>query len=302
MPQNQPEDPRETPGEKRRLLRVTRFRMQMEWHMLKKHNGTFVLYAILRLIVIAIGVRMFLRRDYEAAALCLLVLTLFLMPSFLERKLNIRLPSTLEKIILLFAFAAEILGEIGLYYVRFAWWDTMLHTLNGFLCAAIGFAMVDILNENPRTKFQLSPLYMAVVAFCFSMTVGVLWEFFEFGMDRLLLVDMQKDTVIHTISSVLLDPDGGNKPVVIQGITEVIVDGQPLGLGGYLDVGLYDTMKDLFVNFIGAVVFSVIGYFYVKSRGKNKFASNFIPVRLDETGEALQPGGQVPAETTVPER
>lgn len=302
MPQNQPEDPRKMPGEKRRLLRVTRLRKQLEWHMLKKHNGTFVLYCLLRLIVIVIGVRMFLRRDYEAAALCLLVLTLFLMPSFLERKLNIRLPSTLEKIILLFAFAAEILGEIGLYYVRFAWWDTMLHTLNGFLCAAIGFAMVDILNENPRTKFQLSPLYMAVVAFCFSMTVGVLWEFFEFGMDRLLLVDMQKDTVIHTISSVLLDPNGGNKPVVIQGITEVIVDGQPLGLGGYLDVGLYDTMKDLFVNFIGAVVFSVIGYFYVKSRGRNRFASNFIPVRLDETGATLQPGGQAPAETTVPER
>lgn len=304
MPQKKPADSPKAPGKKRGSFWVTRLRKQLEQHMLQKHNGTFVLYCVLRLIVIVIGVRMFLRRDYEAAALCLLVLALFLMPSFLERKLHISLPSTLEKIILLFAFAAEILGELGLYYVRFAWWDTMLHTLNGFLCAAIGFAMVDILNENPKAKFQLSPLYMAVAAFCFSMTVGVLWEFFEFGMDRLLLFDMQKDTVVHTISSVLLDPNGGNTPAVIRGITEVVVDGQPLGLGGYLDIGLYDTMKDLFVNFIGAVMFSVIGYFFVKSRGRNKFASNFIPVRIDEAGaEAFQGGRQtLPDDAAAPER
>lgn len=300
MPRKNWQSMKKEPGEKRERFSLTRFRKQIEYHMFQKNNGTFMLYCALRLIVIAIGVRMFLRRDYEAAALCMLVLLLFLMPSFLERKLNIALPSTLERIILLFAFAAEILGEIGLYYVRFAWWDTMLHTLNGFLCAAIGFGMVDVLNENPKAKFQLSPLYMAMVAFCFSMTVGVLWEFFEFGMDRLLLFDMQKDTVVHTISSVMLDPNGGNTPVVISGITEVIVDGQPLGLGGYLDIGLYDTMKDLFVNFIGAVVFSIIGYFFVKSRGRNKFASNFIPVRVDELAEGPAAALPQPEDEAVP--
>ena len=131
---------------------------------------------------------------------------------------------------------------------------------------------------------------MAIVAFCFSMTVGVLWEFFECAMDQLLFLDMQKDTVVNTISTVMLDPTGGNKPQIIRGITDVILvtdQGEiSLGLGGYLDIGLLDTMKDLFVNFIGAVVFSIVGYFYVKGRGKGKFAKNFIPQVLEASAEA----------------
>lgn len=88
---------------------------------------------------------------------------------------------------------------------------------------------------------------------------------------------MQKDTVIQGFSSVLLDPTKSNIPVPVQDITEVLVNGRDLGLGGYLDIGLIDTMNDLFVNFVGAVLFSIIGYFYVKSRGKGKFARRFIP-------------------------
>lgn len=92
---------------------------------------------------------------------------------------------------------------------------------------------------------------------------------------------MQKDAVVNSISSVMLDPSGGNTPVAIRGITDVILvaDGKQisLGLGGWLDIGLLDTMKDLAVNFVGAVIFSVIGYFYIKSRGKAKFAGQFIP-------------------------
>jgi len=262
--------------------KITSFRMQMEKQMQQKHNGTFRLYLLLRALVIVAGVLAFIGRRYEYVGMCVLVLLLFLLPSFLEKELRIELPSTLEKIILLFVFSAEILGEMRQFYIRFAWWDTMLHTLNGFLCAAIGFALVDILNSNPKVKFVLSPFFLAVVAFCFSMTVGVIWEFIEFGMDSLFQFDMQKDTIIHAISSVKLDPAHGNTPYRIGNITQVMVNGQDLGLGGYLDIGLIDTMKDLLVNFVGAVVFSVIGFFYVRSRGKNKFASQFIPVRADE--------------------
>ena len=161
----------------------------------------------------------------------------------------------------------------------------MLHTLNGFLCAAVGFALLDIVNRNEKFKFELSPLYLAIVAFCFSMTIGVLWEFFEYFCDLLLKTDMQKDTVIHFISSTYIDATASNKAVIIEGIKEVMVDGQKLPVSGYLDVGLYDTMKDLLVNFIGAVVFSVIGFFYVKTRGKGKFAKNFIPVINKQKGE-----------------
>lgn len=143
--------------------------------------------------------------------------------------------------------------------------------------AAIGFALVDILNRSKRITFQLSPVFLAVVAFCFSMTIGVVWEFFEFSMDMFFNLDMQKDTIVHSISSVMLDPTNSNVPVGIDNITDVTVNGKSLGLGGYLDIGLIDTMKDLLVNFIGAVVFSIIGYFYVKNRGKGRFAKGLIP-------------------------
>lgn len=251
-------------------------------HMtLRKKSVVAAVYVVLRLLVITVMIAQFFNGNFENVFLCGLTLVLFLLPTIFEKQLQIDLPNALEIIILLFIFAAEILGEIRAFYTTFAYWDTMLHTLNGFLCAAIGFSLVDMCNRHERVSLSLSPVYMAIVAFCFSMTIGVLWEFFECTVDQFFLLDMQKDTVVNTISSVMLDPTGGNTPVAIKGITDVIVvcgDQQiPLGVGGYLDIGILDTMKDLWVNFIGAVVFSFVGYFYVKNRGKGWFAKNFIP-------------------------
>ena len=244
---------------------------------IRRQPAVFTVYLVLRLIVLATLVSSLVRGEYESAFICLLVLVLFMLPFFIQQNFGIELPSTLEIIILLFIFAAEILGELECYFITFPYWDSMLHTTTGFLCAATGFALIDILNRNSRIKFELSPIYVALAAFCFSMTVGVLWEFFEFGMDRLFHMDMQKDTVVNSITSVMLDPTNKNIPITIDSITSVTVNGQELGFGGYLDIGLYDTMADLFVNFIGAVVFSTIGYFYIKYRGKGKLAKAFIP-------------------------
>ena len=253
---------------------------------LRKKSVVAAVYIVLRLLVILMMVAQFFNGNFENVFLCILTLILFLLPTIFEKSLQIDLPNALEIIILLFIFAAEILGEIRAFYTTFAYWDTMLHTINGFLCAAIGFSLVDMCNRNKRVSLSLSPVYMVIVAFCFSMTIGVLWEFFECTMDQFFLLDMQKDTVVNVISSVNLDPTGGNTPIAIKGITDVIVvcgDEQiPLGVGGYLDIGILDTMKDLWVNFIGAVVFSIVGYFYVKSRGKGWFARNFIPQVLPE--------------------
>ena len=253
--------------------------------VIKRQPAVFTVYMVLRLIVLATLVSSILRGEYESAFICLLVLALFMLPFFIQQNFGIELPSTLEIIILLFIFAAEILGELKCYFITFSHWDSMLHTTTGFLCAATGFALIDILNRNSRIKFQLSPIYVALTAFCFSMTVGVLWEFFEFGMDRLFLMDMQKDTVVQSITSVMLDPTNSNVPVTIDGITSVAVNGQELGFDGYLDIGLYDTMKDLFVNFVGAVVFSTIGYFYIKHRGQGKLAKAFIPTITEKESE-----------------
>lgn len=249
---------------------------------IRQQPAVFAVYVVLRLIVVAELVLSILRGEYESAFICLLVLILFVLPFFIQQNFGIQLPTTLEIIILLFIFAAEILGELEGYFITYPNWDTMLHTTTGFLSAATGFALIDILNRNSRIKFHLSPIYVALAAFCFSMTVGVLWEFFEFGMDRLFHLDMQKDTVVQSITSVMLDPTNGNTPITIDGIHSVAVNGNDLGFDGYLDIGLYDTMEDLFVNFIGAVTFSVIGYFYIKHRGKGKLARAFIPTLSEQ--------------------
>lgn len=254
-----------------------------------QHKETLTVYLILRALILFALASAALRKEYESVFLCALSLVLLVAPSVIQKKLDIKLPSTMEIIILLFIFAAEILGELDSFFVRVPYWDTMLHTVNGFLCAAIGFALVDMINRNERFSFKLAPAYLAIVAFCFSMTVGVLWEFFEFAADRFIGLDMQKDTLLSAIGSVALDPTMSNKVVYVKDIADVIIvhsDGsqEALGLGGYLDVGLFDTMKDLFVNFIGAVIFSCIGYFYVKQEGKGKFASRFIP-QVPMTGE-----------------
>ena len=246
------------------------------------NKRTLTVYLVLRALVIAVMVRAFFRGAYENMFMCGLTLVLMILPSILTKKLKIYLPSALEIVILCFIFAAEILGEISSFYINVPHWDTMLHTINGFLCAAVGFALVDLFNRDERFTFKLSPLFLAVVAFCFSMTIGVLWEFFEFSADHFFATDMQKDTIVRQINTVELDETRTNKVVKIKNIDDVIIvhsDGTEgsLGLGGYLDIRIIDTMKDLFVNFIGAVVFSILGFIYVKTRGKGKIASSFIP-------------------------
>ncbi len=264
------------------------WREKMPWKLFENKKTVMAVYFVLRILVLLTMVHQLMVGHYDNVFLCLLTLVLFLMPSFLERKLKVELPNALEIVILCFIFAGAILGEISQFYVLVPHWDTWLHTINGFLFAAVGFAIVNIFNEDKRIAMQLSPLSVALVAFCFSMTIGVLWEFFEWGADLLLGLDMQKDMVLSDISSVMLHPEGKNETVTLEGIRDVIVileDGTQvtLGLGGYLDVGLMDTMKDLLVNLIGAVVFSFLGYFYVKTKGKGKIAKMFIPQVEDPT-------------------
>lgn len=255
-------------------------------------------YWVLRFIVIVSLVLSCIRKDYESAWVCVLVLVLYMLPRIVQQNFHIELPSALEIIILVLIFAGEILGELRSYFIYFPHWDTLLHTTSGFVSAAFGYSMVDLLNRNKPEHIQLSPIYLALVSFCFSMTVGAIWEFFEFGMDNFFHMDMQKDTVIHAFSSVNLDPTASNIPVRVEDITDVAVNGTSLGLGGYLDIGLYDTMEDLFVNFIGALTFSVIGYFSAKS-GKNSIAKNFVPVVVPEEVPESEAGQTNTAEDTT---
>ena len=224
----------------------------------KKAPAKFTVYVVLRAVVVVIMVAQIFNRNWNDVFFCALTLVLFLIPSFIERRIKVNVPDTLEIIVLLFIFAAEILGEIRGYFRHVPGWDTALHTANGFLAAAIGLALIDILNRSDRFAISLSPLFVVMVSFCFSMTVGVMWEFFEYSMDIFFGTDMQKDTII----------------------------------GAFVDIGLHDTMKDLLVNFVGAAVFSILGYFHIKNRGKgstSKFLRRFMLTKIrEETGVSAE--------------
>lgn len=252
-------------------------------------KSSIAVYFLLRTLVIICLVLEFLRGDFNNAILCLLSLILFLIPFFIEKKFKIELPNTLEIIIMLFIFAAEILGEINNFYGIIPHWDTMLHTINGFLAAGVGFALFDLLNKNVK-EINLSPLFLAVVAFCFSMTIGVLWEFGEYTADKYFKNDTQKDYIINNISSVKLNPKKENVPIKIKNIQKTVIysedkEGNEIITtidGGYLDIGINDTMKDLIVNFLGASCFSLFGYLYVLNRDKYHFINHFIPVKQQQ--------------------
>lgn len=265
-------------GKKKQTGEISKFRQLLRAMDLERRQNrlTFRVYLVLRALVILILIRQAMNQNYENVFLCVLTLLLLIIPSYIQVSFKIELPSTLEIVILLFIFAAEILGELNEFYVKIPFWDTLLHTLNGFLAAAIGFSMVTLLNKDERITFELSPFYLVMVAFCFSMTIGVVWEFFEWFMDCLFGLDMQKDTVITAIHSVALDPAGGNRPYSITGITSTVVNGEQLAINGYLDIGLMDTMEDLLVNFIGALVFSTVGYFCMKAKDSRSFIWRFI--------------------------
>ncbi len=244
--------------------------------MTKQLEKKLTVRKVLSVLIVLCIVRQFMMGNYHSVFIGILSLGLFMIPSIISKTLDVDIPPTLEAIIYAFIFAAEILGEINAFYVKIPIWDTMLHTTNGFLMAAIGFALVDIMNRSDKFSMKLSPFFLAFVAFCFSMTVGVMWEFFEFSMDMFFGQDMQKDWIINTVTSVKLDPTGGNTPTTVA-IDSVVINGEEWQLGGYLDIGIIDTMKDLMVNFVGAVVFSVFGFLYVKSKGEGKLANSLIP-------------------------
>ena len=221
---------------------LNKFINEIEDSYTKKYTKTeFTIYIVLRILVIAVMIRQIFTANWNNVFLCVLTLFLFLLPTIIQRSLNVTLPNTLE---------------------------------------------IDLLNRTERFHITLSPIFVALVAFCFSMTIGVLWEFFEFGVDKILKMDMQKDEIVSSISSVSLDPDNHNKPIVINNIKSTAiysVDNQGNTLvttipNGYLDLGLNDTMIDLLVNFIGASLFSILGLLYIKDRDEYKFVEHFLPI------------------------
>ena len=247
----------------------------------ERNKLNIIIYFTLRLLVVASLIAQGIHGNWNNVFLCVLTLILFTFPNIISKKFNIKLPNTLEVMVYFLIFSAEILGEIQNFYGIIPHWDTMLHTLNGFLCAAVGFSLVDILN-NENIHINLSPSFVALVAICFSMTIGIVWELCEYSVDHYLNKDMQKDRIVNKISSVKINPDLINEPVTIDNINKTIIYSdnnktKTIIENGYLELGLIDTIKDLFVNLIGAIVFSCLGYLYIINRDSYRFTEFFIP-------------------------
>lgn len=245
---------------------------------------TVVVYVVFRAIAVFMLINQIPMQRWGDAILLVLTLALFAIPFLVERVFKIEIPNLLELIIISFVFSSTILGELSDFYGYFKIWDTALHTLNGFLAAGVGFSLVYLLNKNAE-GMNLTPLFLAIVTFCFSMTVGVMWEFIEYSADRWMNFDMQKDRIVQQVNTVSIDKEN-NAVHNIRNIQRTVIESEDNSgdvietviTGGYLDIGLIDTMKDLFVNLLGAIVFSVFGYLYARhDRKKYRFVRNFIP-------------------------
>lgn len=260
------------------MLRFVRYLKKLR-DSYKDNKGAFAFYIVLRVLVLLTLIRNLMTGNYESAAICVLSLLLFLVPAFLQDVMDVSIPPVFRGIIFAFIFAAEILGEVNHYYARIPGWDTMLHTINGFLFAAVGFSLVYLLNRGSK-NINLSPFYLTLVAFCFSMTIGVLWEFFECSMDLAFNLDMQKDFIVQQFGTITLDPAQNGAVVLVKDVTKTIIEtrsGETYVIdGGYLDIGILDTMKDLLVNLIGAVVFSIIGYISLKTSKQSRIAESLM--------------------------
>jgi len=235
----------------------------------------FAVVNALRAAVLFLLIYSALGGDPTGVLYCALTMFLLFVPALAERFLSMSLSDTLHILICLFSFSANILGELMEVYLSFPLWDSILHLIAGFVFAGVGLSMIDILGGKKGLMFTLRPILCAVTALCFSAATGVLWECFEYFMDVVFGMDMQKDTLLSSVTSILLNPEYRNKAVT-ETIESVYVNGRLWA--GYIDIGLRDTMHDLLINFLGSAIFFACTFKYIRSGGKSRFIRQFIPV------------------------
>ncbi len=188
--------------------------------------------------------------DWEKAAMAAVAVVLLFWPLAAERVLRARFSPGLVAALAAFALG-PMLGQAYQLYYRLPVWDSILHAASGVLFALIGFYTPVL-----ATRGQAAPSkpFRYAAATGAALATAVLWEFFEFGSDRLFGTDMQNDAIVYEITSYLLGP-GMGEVGTLRNIGSVAVNGRELGLGGYLDIGLIDTMTDMLACAGGAVLF-----------------------------------------------
>ena len=211
---------------------------------MKKENlssnskSSMIITNLVRIALILTYIRGWFMHDHSQDFLIMLTFIMTYYPSVLEKRFGVYLPNTLQIVITLFIFSAQVLGEMNNFYDKIPWWDTMLHATSGTILGLLGFMFVYLLNEKGDANVNLSPIFVVLFAFCFAITMGVFWEFFEYGADRIFGYNMQKFRM----------------------------PGQD---------GLVDTMEDLIVDSIGAIVACIFGWLYMKKQNDTLFNNYF---------------------------
>ncbi|HRS42858.1 MAG TPA: hypothetical protein P5530_03230 [Candidatus Diapherotrites archaeon] len=192
----------------------------------------YITYGIILSLVIAVVLEI-INKNYEFLYITILSIILCLVPFFIQRKYEIRLPSEIQLATVLFIYSGVFLGEVQNFYVKYWWWDSLLHTFSGFAMGLVVFGALYVLYKTQKIKTK--PIFIAIFIFSVTMTIGVLWEIYEFSFDSFAGGNMQR--------AKNLCPETG-----------------------YCDsrLGLMDTMKDFMLNGIGAIFASVLGYIYIK--------------------------------------
>lgn len=175
-----------------------------------------------------------LRSDYILMLIqCCLGLIVMFLPAFLEKRWSVRIPNYMCILYFVFLYCAIYLGEVRRFYYIVPNWDTILHTFSAGMLGAFGFSLVSILNDSEKTKVKLSPFFVVLFAFSFALSIGALWEIYEFTGDGIFGLNMQKYR---------------------------LADGTML-IGR---AALIDTMKDIIVDALSALIVTIIGFFTIK--------------------------------------
>lgn len=195
----------------------------------KIHLGIVIVLQLIMAMELILVVR---EGQWMNVFLVIAIMAITISPAAVGRRFRVVIPPEFQLLAVLFVFAALFLGEIQSYYARIWWWDIALHTSSGLLMGILGFLLVYVLNESTRIDINMRPRFVALFAFMFAVAVGALWEIFEFGMDHFFDANMQKP--------MFDDPSG-----------------------------LTDTMWDMIVNTLGALLICALGWWYMIRRKKS---------------------------------
>ena len=220
----------------------------------------FILISIIRAIII---------NNFTMILVSLISLIIFCLPYLFGKIFHVKFPIFLNLIICVFVFLSQILGDVYDFYLLLPWWDDFLHFTSGIMIIEIAYFFMNIIGQY-NNKIQLTPLYKVAVSFCFTISILAFWECFEFSCDKFLGTDTQKDTIVTKINSSEFTKKDKDANRIIEMNSIIINDNDWIeNYGGYIDIGLMDTMHDLLNGIAGTTIYSFVRYKFLKSKNIN---------------------------------